>query len=844
MDDDETSSDEPAPRRADVRRSVSLLSKIQNLDLLSQLKVRATLIRSSNPTRRVSIHGESRRNPSLNYVKQEMLDDIANERVSRASKPEGGELVTHPRSRSASKGDGEAIPVVPELLSDDPSEAAAVRPVSAATTNTASTVTPANLTPRKRPPARIPIDPVQEEPPSAPKQPHVAPKKNYHIFGIPLPSPRKSTCASRPGSPEASQVAPRRKRSTSLTHEPNIKLKFAKPKPEVGEGLVSKLFVGNGLRVTSNPDARPTPASKIPTPISPSKIPTTKNSPAPRKTTGTHFTPGVVAHVSPTTVVTESSTEKTPTKQSSRQYMSEVGNTVQESSTSAPKSSVGSRSRPSGAASAVGVRGTISTPRASVLSPRPSTSGSAASAKLTPRVRSGTVPPGHSRGLSARASSATVTTTSSVSTRERRPSTGSSTHGHHTYRAPLVGIEEDRWKGEDVEDSIAAGRVAANGNGRHVTAAAKSASAVGVGISPIMPATVAKSTVGTTSGRKHGSFDFERPGWGSLRPTASNSLGVSSRTRRDLPIRSASGSIDERRGTSAGMAGVGAARLYASTSAAQRSIRVPPPPPPPPEELKADHTGGSVSTSASQSHGTTGTNSWGRSTGKRLSAGLTKLTQGLGLGKSSRSTISGKERQHGKFAFEPPVPSLPTAMRREHSLDSARERERERERERDKLREQKERRATTTAQLVPPMGHKASHSTSSTSSTHTGVSAGHRSGTKGRSMDLGISFSWAPTKVREDAVMPDSSLGRTLSATRREQQGKEIADVFRNALDEEGYRNFKKYVHRFDAHEIPFDGPTGIVNRVERLLRKAKNLDDDERARLLDSFIKLILQNA
>ncbi|KAJ7129431.1 hypothetical protein C8R44DRAFT_615134, partial [Mycena epipterygia] len=119
-----------------------------------------------------------------------------------------------------------------------------------------------------------------------------------------------------------------------------------------------------------------------------------------------------------------------------------------------------------------------------------------------------------------------------------------------------------------------------------------------------------------------------------------------------------------------------------------------------------------------------------------------------------------------------------------------------------------------------------------------------RSGTKGRSLDLGLGLAWAPTKVREDAVMPESSFGRSLSASRREQQGKEIAEVFRNALSEDGYRSFKKYVHRFDAHEIPFDGPTGIVTRVERLLRKAQGIDDEERARLLDNFIKLILQSA
>ncbi|KAJ7180336.1 hypothetical protein C8R43DRAFT_870730 [Mycena crocata] len=285
------------------------------------------------------------------------------------------------------------------------------------------------------------------------------------------------------------------------------------------------------------------------------------------------------------------------------------------------------------------------------------------------------------------------------------------------------------------------------------------------------------------------------------------------------------------------MAGVGAARLYASTSATHRSVRVVPPPTPP-EQLQPNHTGASTSTSASQSNVTGGTSSWGRSTGKRLSAGLTKLTSGLGLGKPSKSTVSaGKERQHGKFAFEPPVPALPLSVRREQSRDSERERDRERW-ERDE-------------RAKPPISpsrirHNASHSTSSTtSSTHTGVSVGHRSGTKGRSLDLGLGLAWAPTKVREDAVMPESSFGRTLSASRREQQGKEVAEVLRQVLDEDSYRSFKKYVHRFDAHEIPFDGPTGIVTRVERLLRKgAPHTDDDERARLLDNFVKLILQNA
>ena len=51
-------------------------------------------------------------------------------------------------------------------------------------------------------------------------------------------------------------------------------------------------------------------------------------------------------------------------------------------------------------------------------------------------------------------------------------------------------------------------------------------------------------------------------------------------------------------------------------------------------------------------------------------------------------------------------------------------------------------------------------------------------------------------------------------------------------------------VHRFDAHDIPFDGPTGIVARVERLLRTAPDLSEEGKKRLLDSFVRIVLQNA
>ena len=51
-------------------------------------------------------------------------------------------------------------------------------------------------------------------------------------------------------------------------------------------------------------------------------------------------------------------------------------------------------------------------------------------------------------------------------------------------------------------------------------------------------------------------------------------------------------------------------------------------------------------------------------------------------------------------------------------------------------------------------------------------------------------------------------------------------------------------VHRFDANAIPFDGPTGIVMRVTRLLDDAHTVDEEYKRELLDRFVRIILQNA
>lgn len=94
-----------------------------------------------------------------------------------------------------------------------------------------------------------------------------------------------------------------------------------------------------------------------------------------------------------------------------------------------------------------------------------------------------------------------------------------------------------------------------------------------------------------------------------------------------------------------------------------------------------------------------------------------------------------------------------------------------------------------------------------------------RSGRKGRSLDLGIGLSWAGTKVPESVLLPggmfanskglngrlsDSTSSRPgVQASReravdefgvedRSKVGKDVANIFKKALDPEGYSAFKK----------------------------------------------------
>ncbi|KAI0082401.1 hypothetical protein K474DRAFT_1585528 [Panus rudis PR-1116 ss-1] len=140
-----------------------------------------------------------------------------------------------------------------------------------------------------------------------------------------------------------------------------------------------------------------------------------------------------------------------------------------------------------------------------------------------------------------------------------------------------------------------------------------------------------------------------------------------------------------------------------------------------------------------------------------------------------------------------------------------------------------------------------------------------RVGAKGRSLDLGIGLTWAPSTVKEEAVLaygagrPGGGISASTSRARARWRGgwvdedgrlgasdpggSDVAEAFKEALGEAAYVTFKNYVHRFDADAIPLDGPYGLISHVKRLLDEANSLGEREKRALIDRFVRFVHEN-
>lgn len=414
------------------------------------------------------------------------------------------------------------------------------------------------------------------------------------------------------------------------------------------------------------------------------------------------------------------------------------------------------------------------------------------------------------------------------------------------------------------------GVVRGNGKGKERELGNENGTAMGNSISR-MKSNHGRGTAGRST--KHGSFDFERPGWstaGVIQRSGSGGTTGSGETGASGWSKNANGFLGGIRESAMGpgLAGVGTLQRDQSLKRAKER-----------EEMimrareddrKRREKEKGMKEKQQQQHRSllratplpdtdeNGVRTSTSTTGKSSSLG--KKPGGLLRDGSFKGKRSAFGVTHGRFAFEPPVSPKRsngtnggvdvdaqlsvswnggTELQKENTrLKGEMEREREKARKNHLQRDR--------APVPVP-------------------SVGHRSAAKGRSLDLGLGLAWAPTKLKEEALLPASGFfARSVSSSSSQgvhrsvsgstttsgdgrtgsKVGRKIADVFKNALSDEGYVAFKKYVHQFDAHGIPFDGPNGIVARVERLLKTAPDLSEEGKKQLLDSFVRIVLENA
>ena len=337
--------------------------------------------------------------------------------------------------------------------------------------------------------------------------------------------------------------------------------------------------------------------------------------------------------------------------------------------------------------------------------------------------------------------------------------------------------------------------------------------------------------------RKHGSFDFEKPGWGASQ-TQTQRTGSNGTTTSDWS--KDTDSIHKERDSTygPGLAGVGTLQRDVSVRRAQERE----------EKMRlrdltrkqtdhishtksnphgssthSDHLHASTSTTGKSN---TGTEKSAPNTGK--SSSMSKASGKRAIHANKTASGSGVARyiglttQHGPFSFEPAVPSPTRSTEGDGTNHELQALWNKTEKERARLRDEKERQQSKDKKHVQ-RGDRPAVPVPMPS-----TNAGHRSGTKGRSLDLGLGLAWAPSKVREEALLPSSTFfARSLSNSssnrsrsgstatgvssttgngsgrskrgmmnqdpdvQRSKLGKEVAELFRHAVDPQGYAAFR-----------------------------------------------------